>query len=240
MEGFNKSALNYLNSSDHKTGEDLEYVKKYFRKRGFGYHLDIGTATGHFTKSFKSDVIFGVDTSINMLKIASDTYGIVPAVGRGEFIPFKEGVFELVTCRIAMHHFENPDLFFKEVSRVLSPKGVFVLVDSIVDVEDAYLNEIEYFRDNSHIRSYTISEVLDFNHGVLRLVHFNLFEKNHDFHEWATRLGADKITLSRLEEKFLDLPERIKKLLHIKIIDGKIKSYTDRKGLFIFEKIRFS
>lgn len=60
-----------------------------------------------------------------------------------------------------MHHFENGESFFEEAFRVIGQKGVFVLVDSIVDIEDAYLNEIEYFRDNSNIRSYNVSEVLN-------------------------------------------------------------------------------
>lgn len=236
-EDFDHSAKNYLVSSDHKTGEDLEYLKNYFRLKKFKYHLDIATAAGHFTKIFKSDFIFGLDTSMNMLKTASETYNILPLRGRSEYLPFKENSFDLVTCRIAMHHFENPENFFEETSRVIGQHGVFVLVDSIVDTEDAYLNEIEYFRDNSHIRSYTVSEVLDLNNSELRLVHFNLFNKKHNFYEWGTRLGADNNKLKRLEQKFLNLPEKIKKVLDVKIVDGKVKSYMDKKGLFIFEKI---
>lgn len=99
-----------------------------------------------------------------------------------------------------MHHFENAESFFEVASRVIGQQGVFVLVDSIVDIEDAYLNEIEYFRDNSHIRSYTVSEVLDLNNSEFRLVHFNI----------STRLGADNNKLNRLEQKFLNLPDKIK------------------------------
>lgn len=234
-EDFDHSAKNYLISSDHKTGEDLEYVRSYFKNETFGYHLDIATAAGHFTKGFNSDLIFGLDMSINMLKTASETYNIIPVEGQSESLPFKNNSFDIVTCRIAMHHFTKPEKFFRETSRVLKNMGVFVLIDSIVHEEDAYLNEIEYFRDNSHIRSYITSEVLEFNSGM-RLVHFNLFDKKHNFYEWGKRLGADSNKMKQLEQRFLELPDKIKGILKLEIIGGRVESYTDRKGLFIFEK----
>lgn len=86
-----------------------------------------------------------------------------------------------------MHHFENAESSFEEASRVIGQQGVFVLVDSIVDIEDAYLNEIEYFRDSSNIRSYTVSEVFDLNNSEFRLVHFNI--KGITFMNWQQDWG---------------------------------------------------
>jgi hypothetical protein len=64
----------------------------------------------------------------------------------------------------------------------------------------------------------------------------NIFKK-HDFQEWATRLNPTEETLQRIEMTFLDLPDNIKEELGVEIINGQVISYTDKKGIFIFQKI---
>ncbi|MCX8083696.1 MAG: class I SAM-dependent methyltransferase [Calditerrivibrio sp.] len=235
---FDNSAQNYLLSTDHARGDDLKIVREYFSHKKFHKLLDVATGVGHFTGVFNADEKYAVDLSFNMLNISKKNFPIkLACIAEATCLPFKTGSFDVVTCRIAMHHFQKPDLFFKEVYRILVHKGYFVLIDSIVDVDDAYLNVIEFVRDNSHIRSMTVKEIINLSYELFRLEFFFNIYKEHNFIEWATRLGADENKVMVIKDKFLALPEHVKDELLLKIENNNIKSYTDKKGLFIFTKI---
>ncbi|ADR19305.1 class I SAM-dependent methyltransferase [Calditerrivibrio nitroreducens] len=237
-DGFDKSFTNYLISSDHKYGDDLEIVKNYFNNIVFETILDVATGAGHFTNVFNAKRKCAVDLSFNMVKTAKEKYHIdFAAVCDSAGLPFFEQSFDLVSCRIAFHHFSRPILFFDEVYRILKKSGYFVLVDSIVDVDDAYLNTIEYIRDNSHIRSYTVKEIINFCSNFFRLEYFRNIYKKHNFKEWAGRLGADEKDIKCIENSFLELPDEIKYELNLEIVENSIYSYTDKKGVFIFKSL---
>ncbi|MGA1847399.1 class I SAM-dependent methyltransferase [Deferribacter abyssi] len=235
---FDNVANNYFVSSDHRKGEDLDFCTHYFKNYHFKNSLDIATGAGHFTKPFSASMKIATDISFNMLKTAKEKVylsHLVQCVAKS--LPFKEKSFDIVTCRIALHHFKKPKLFFDEVYRILIEKGFFVLIDSIVDEDDSYLNVIEYIRDNSHRRSFTILEIIEFTFNKFRLLTFHTIFKKHNFIEWATRLNQDSTTVEKIEKAFLNLPEKIKEELNLEIHKNKVMSYTDKKGIFIFQKL---
>ncbi len=235
--GFDSSAINYLLSSDHKGGDDLEYCRVRFKNVRFGRLLDVASGAGHFSSAFEADLKVICDPSINMLKVARSHFGLTDAVSCvAEKMPFADGSFDIVICRIALHHFKNPRLFFAESRRVMRNNALLVLVDSLVDLEDEYLNKLELMRDETHVKSYTLSEILSFASGF-RLLEFHLFHKKHDFEEWAYRVSLDPERFNELNEAFLSLPDEIKRLLRVEVKNARVISYTDRKGLFIFERI---
>jgi ubiquinone/menaquinone biosynthesis C-methylase UbiE len=73
-----------------------------------------------------------------------------------ETMPFADRSFDLVTVRVAPHHFSSPERFVSEVARVLKPGGRFLLIDGSVPDHDpateAWLHEVEKWRDPSHGR----------------------------------------------------------------------------------------
>ena len=73
-----------------------------------------------------------------------------------EEFPFPPHSFELVTVRVAPHHFSSPEKFVAEVARVLKPGGHFLLIDGSVPDDDpateAWLHRVEKLRDPSHGR----------------------------------------------------------------------------------------
>jgi ubiquinone/menaquinone biosynthesis C-methylase UbiE len=73
-----------------------------------------------------------------------------------EKMPFADGAFDLVTSRVAPHHFSSPELFVDEVTRVLKRGGHFLLIDGSVPDGDpeteAWLHAVEKWRDSSHGR----------------------------------------------------------------------------------------
>jgi ubiquinone/menaquinone biosynthesis C-methylase UbiE len=51
--------------------------------------------------------------------------------------PFADGSFNIVTCRFAFHHFENPVLAFAEMARLAAPGGRLVVCDGLASDEPA-------------------------------------------------------------------------------------------------------
>jgi ubiquinone/menaquinone biosynthesis C-methylase UbiE len=132
--------------------------------------LDVATGTGFTALAFAPFVhsVVGLDVSPGMLRQAenyAEERGIANASfqeGAAEALPFADETFCLVTCRIAPHHFLNPQKFLTETARVLKPGGSFVLADTTVPDDSAeaaqWQNAVEAVRDPSHVRNYPPSE----------------------------------------------------------------------------------
>jgi ubiquinone/menaquinone biosynthesis C-methylase UbiE len=125
------------------------------------------------------------------------------AYAKAEALPFEDETFDLVTCRIAPHHFESIPRFLDEVRRVLKRSGAFALVDNVVPegtVGD-YMNAFERFRDPSHIRAWTMQEWRDAlrAHGFA-VAHEEQIGKTMEFSSWAGRHDA---TMQRLLRSML-------------------------------------
>ena len=73
-----------------------------------------------------------------------------------EALPYPDDSFQLVTCRVAPHHFSSPANFVRESARVLKPGGWFLVIDGTVPDDspeaEAWLHQVEKLRDPSHHR----------------------------------------------------------------------------------------
>jgi ubiquinone/menaquinone biosynthesis C-methylase UbiE len=78
-----------------------------------------------------------------------------------EEFPYEDGCFDLVTCRVAAHHFSSPAAFIAETARVLVPGGWFLLIDGSVEdgqpEAEEWIHRVEVLRDPSHHRFLTPS-----------------------------------------------------------------------------------
>ncbi|WP_303850138.1 class I SAM-dependent methyltransferase [Seleniivibrio woodruffii] len=235
---FDSSAANYLNSSDHRTGSDLEFLAERFAEVRFGRMLDVACAAGHFANAVPADIKIVTDLSLNMLKKADEAFGLsLGAVSAAEFLPFQNDSFNFVGCRIAMHHFRNPCMFMGEVFRIMKQDGIFVLIDSVVDADDGHLNRIELLRDETHKKSHTVENIIAMAECErLEAKEAVILHKRHDFSEWANRLNPSTELFAEIEKAFFDLPAEYKQRYRVETENGRIKAYTDKKGLFIFQK----
>ena len=74
---------------------------------------------------------------------------------------FKTGQFDLVTCRIAPHHFPNAQAFVGECARVLKRGSALLLQDQLLpDNQEAakFVDDFERLRDPSHHRAFNTAE----------------------------------------------------------------------------------
>ncbi len=128
-----------------------------------GAALDVATGGGHtalFLARQGWQVMAG-DISPRMLdnarKLCAEAgFSIEARLFPAEEMPFAEGSFDLVTVRVAPHHFSSPEKFVRETARVLRPGGHFLLIDGSVPDEDPeteeWLHRVEKWHDPSHGR----------------------------------------------------------------------------------------
>ncbi|MBO0765794.1 MAG: class I SAM-dependent methyltransferase [Hyphomicrobiaceae bacterium] len=69
-------------------------------------------------------------------------------------LPFADGTFDIVSCRFAFHHLEEPARAFAEMVRVARPSGRIVLSDAFASddpAKAAAFNAMERHRDPSTV-----------------------------------------------------------------------------------------
>lgn len=125
--------------------------------------LDVATGGGHtalYLARRGFDVHIG-DISDAMLEnarslIREEGLDARPFRFAAESMPFDDASFELVTSRVAPHHFSSPEKFLSETVRVLRPGGWFLLIDGSVPDDspetEVWSHQVEKWRDPSHHR----------------------------------------------------------------------------------------
>lgn len=161
-EVFGKNADKYRTSDIHAKGDDLPLLAEWLEPHNTWTVLDIATGGGHVSKALAPHVksVFSTDLTEKMLENTAnflDTLfeNISYVIADAEALPFLKNRFDAVVCRIAPHHFPNPEKFVQEAARVLKPGGRFVLIDNVAPEDPKlaeFMNKTEKLRDNSHVR----------------------------------------------------------------------------------------
>jgi ubiquinone/menaquinone biosynthesis C-methylase UbiE len=209
---WEKRAAAYLESPTHATGEDLGTLLGFADPRADETALDIGCGVGHTLRRLAPRVrlAVGADATPGMLDgartlLARD--GVTNAllvVAPAEELPFMEETFDLVTCRLAAHHFADAGTAFREVRRVLKPGGRFVLSDNYAPDDesfDRFINTLEATRDPAHVREHTIAgwrelieqaglDVTDESRGTVHI----------ETESWLARSGTPEAAAARVRE----------------------------------------
>lgn len=92
--------------------------------------LDLGCGTGIRTSqlfSLSPKKIVGLDLSPKLIKIAKNNFPRIEFhSGDAKKTGFKNSEFDIVNSGLMIHYFKSLNPLFKEVSRILKPKGYFV------------------------------------------------------------------------------------------------------------------
>jgi len=219
---FGRHAHEYVASESHAGGEDLQRLLALAAPEPQWVALDIATGGGHTAIALAPYVarMVALDLTPEMLaaagKHASErgVAGIEFVLGDAESLPFDDAIFDLVTCRIATHHFPNVDRFVREVVRVLVPGGRFVLQDQCVPTaatSGAYVNVFERLRDPSHVCAYSEEAWATLlERAGLQVDAIEHFEKRHVLEEWAAMQSAPNDTVVQLHELVDDAPDAVR------------------------------
>ena len=114
QDQFGKNAAHYLTSKTHAQGKSLERLVTLTAPQASWRMLDVATGGGHVAYTFASHVarVWATDVTQEMLdqvKAEAARRGLANvrvAFAKAEALPFEDESFDLVTCRIAPHHFE--------------------------------------------------------------------------------------------------------------------------------------
>jgi len=166
---FGERSEFYTTSLVHKDPQVLARVIELAAPQANWLALDVATGAGHTAFAlapYVNDVVC-VDITLEMLAEA-DKLAHERAIANTRFclgdvhaLPFGEGVFHVVTCRRAAHHFADVRRALREMKRVLRGGGRLVIDDRSVpddDFVDACMNEMDRLHDESHVREYRIGE----------------------------------------------------------------------------------
>ena len=166
---FGNSPEYYAVSPVHAQGDTLAVIVEFAQPTGSERVLDVATGTGFaaFAVAPKVARVTATDLTYGMLvkarELASERglSNIEFQVAAAESLPFAAESFDIVTCRIAPHHFQDVGAFLSESHRVLRPSGLFCMIDTVCPESERLIqwqNRAEKLRDASHVWAYPPSQ----------------------------------------------------------------------------------
>ncbi|MDE2750398.1 MAG: class I SAM-dependent methyltransferase [Chloroflexota bacterium] len=216
---YTRFADGYVVSETHARGSDLDRLLAIVAPQPHWRALDVATGGGHTALKFAPAVAHVIASDLTPRMLEKARRFIVEEKGVGnisfeqadaEALPFEDDRFDLVTCRIAPHHFPDAQRFVEECARVLKPGGLFMLQDQVLpmDPEAArFVDAFERLRDPSHNRAYNDEEWMAmFKRAGISVEHSEHYLKRHDFLTWARRQGNDEATIAQLIQMLHDAP----------------------------------
>jgi SAM-dependent methyltransferase len=189
----------YRESEAHREGADLDLIVEW--ATGAGTALDVATGGGHVARRLR-------EAGLQVVS-CDPAPGMQPdVICRAEDLPFADGSFDVVACRVAAHHFEDVHAAVVEMARVSG--------DRVLVVDNLYLGEREEeadrLRDPTHVRNYDEGEWRAFFEAAgLRVDAVARFEKSIELEPWLERTGCTG-----------DEAERVRELLAERIVDGRL------------------
>ena len=250
IDQFSPRAHAYVESIDHSHGPDLELVTRVLAGMRYERALDVATGGGHcaLTIAPYCDKVIAADVTPAMVEAAraffaeQEAANIEVVEADAHALPFEDHHFDLVTCRIAPHHFEDPAAFVAEVARVLKPGGKFLLIDNIApedDRLDAFINWLEAARDPSHVRNLKVSQWRENVEAAgLEIRECLRLERRHIFDRWCRRAGMDDAAIAELTADVLRTEKAALEAYDVQtdLKGTRIESFRDLKVFLLARK----
>jgi ubiquinone/menaquinone biosynthesis C-methylase UbiE len=133
--------------------------------------LDVAGGTGRLGRHLAREAACAVVVDLTSEMLAEGTRAareegarnVVFLSGDASALPFVERQFDLVVCRFALHHFEDPAGAVREMARVCRAGGTVAVIDMAREPGPAgeRHDELERLRDPSHTTALTEQELLD-------------------------------------------------------------------------------
>jgi len=194
---WSERADDYRKSPTHAEGPDLDLVVEWCEPAVGVTALDVATGGGHVARRLRERgaTVVTADPAPGM---RADTTAFA------EDLPFADGSFDVVACRIAAHHFADVNAAIREMARVARDR--VVVEDNLFFDESS--EEAERLRDPSHVRCYSEAEweVMLEAAGV-RVDAIERFDRRVPLQPWLDRVrctGDDAVRVVELLGRRVD------------------------------------
>ena len=194
---WSERADDYRKSPMHAEGPDLDLVVEWCEPAVGVTALDVATGGGHVARRLRERgaTVVTADPAPGM---RADTTAFA------EDLPFADGSFDVVACRIAAHHFADVNAAIREMARVARDR--VVVEDNLFFDESS--EEAERLRDPSHVRCYSEAEweVMLEAAGV-RVDAIERFDRRVPLQPWLDRVrctGDDAVRVVELLGRRVD------------------------------------
>ena len=192
----------FRESPTHREGPDLDLLIEWCEPGHDVKVLDVATGGGHVARRLREEgcTVITVDPALGMKP---------DVVASAEELPFADGSFDVVTCRIAAHHFQDIRAAVAEMARIA--QRVVVIEDNVF-IDDA-VEEAERLRDPTHVRCYSEDEWKELLTAAgLEVEQVERFERHPVVDDWLARVETPPADGARVRE-----------LLGDRIEDGALK-----------------
>ena len=231
---FGRQAEWYTISRRHEQSPGLEILKRLAAPAAGDRVLDVATGTGFtaFAMAERARSVVAVDFTDGMVRRARglrderQLTNVTFCLGDAEALPFRTGVFDLVVCRYASHHFPNVAHAIDEMVRVVRPGGRVVVEDTTAPEHpalDQLMNRWEVMRDRSHVRNVPPSELAAlFAAAGLDVSAVERTAIPQHFNEWARRGGMGEADTAALRGEFVTASPEARAEFEIRSEDGDL------------------
>ena len=191
---WSRRADAFRESPTHREGPDLDLLVEWCEPGHDVKVLDVATGGGHVARRLRAEgcTVITVDPAPGMRP---------DVVEPAEELPFADGSFDVVTCRIAAHHFQDIHRAVGEMARV--SERLVVIEDNVFI--DARVEEAERLRDPTHVRCYSEHEWRDLLvRAGLEVEQVERFERRPVVDEWLARVDTQPADATRVRELLED------------------------------------
>ncbi|MGC2299230.1 MAG: methyltransferase domain-containing protein [Acidobacteriaceae bacterium] len=249
---FGATAAAYSTSAGHGDQTALHTLVSLAAPQPTDSVLDIATGAGHTALAFAARVrdVVAYDLTEPMLAETAKNAAqrgltnVTTQQGPAEKLPFPDSSFNIVTVRLASHHFADNAAAVSEMARVARPAGRVVVVDNYGPEDealDAQLQHIEKLRDASHVRSYRLSAWRAFLENAGLAIqhevtdHYTESQRGMDFDDWVRRSKTPPDRVVELRRLFTKASPDLRELLSIQL-DGEAIWFRLPQVTFIAEQ----
>jgi SAM-dependent methyltransferase len=198
---WSRRAEAFRESPTHREGPDLDLLVEWCEPGHDVKVLDVATGGGHVARRLRAEgcTVVTVDPAPGMQP---------DVVAPAEDLPFEDGSFDVVACRIAPHHFQDIHKAIAEMARVT--QRLVVVEDNVFT--DERVEEAERLRDPTHVRCYSEEQWKEMlTEAGLEVEQIARFERRPVVDDWLARVDTPP-----------EDAQRVRELLGYSIEDGKL------------------
>jgi cephalosporin hydroxylase len=187
---WSQRAEAFRESPTHREGPDLELLVEWCEPGPDVKVLDVATGGGHVARRLREEgcTVVTVDPAPGMRP---------DVVSSAEHLPFQDGSFDVVACRIAAHHFEHVLAAVAEMARV--SRRLLVIEDNVFRGE--HVEQAERLRDPTHVRCYSEEEWREMiTEAGFEVEQVEYFARRQSVDGWLARVDTPPEDAARVRE----------------------------------------